>query len=81
MGCPWLVIDETFLRWAYTYRLTSGIAAFLRVLHPVVRNALLEYGIVEPGENLFIQILLLHPESSTTNPGVRLPNPIDVSLP
>lgn len=69
-GRPRIVIDETFLRWAYAYRSTSGIAAFLRVSRPVVRNALLEYGIVEPGENPFIRIPLLHSEGSTAGPGV-----------
>ena len=68
-GRPRIVIDETFLRWAYAYRSTSGIAAFLRVSRPVVRDALLQYRIAEPGEDPFIRIPL-HSEGSTTGPGV-----------
>lgn len=57
-GRPRLVIDEGFLRWAYNYRSTSGIAAFLNVSRPTVRNALLDYGIAEAGEDPFIRIPL-----------------------
>ena len=50
---PRAIIDPEFLRWAYSQRTTSGIAHFLGVSRPTVRNALLEYGIVSPGTNPF----------------------------
>ena len=65
-GRPRVVIDEAFLRWAYTYRSTSGIAAFLGVSRPVVRNALLQYGIAEPGEDPFIRLPVV-PLASTAS--------------
>jgi hypothetical protein len=55
-GRPRFVIDESFLRWAYTHRSTSGIADFLGVSRPTVRKALLDYGIVEPGEVPIIRL-------------------------
>ena len=55
-GHPRFIIDESFLCWAYTHRSTSGIAAFLGVSRPTVRKALLDYGIVEPGEVPIIRL-------------------------
>jgi hypothetical protein len=83
-GRPRIVIDETFLRWAYAYRSTSGIAAFLRVSRPVVRNALLQYGIVEPAENPIIRVPLRSegPNARTASSGAFhcLSNPIIIGF-
>lgn len=65
-GRPRVVIDEAFLRWAHTHRSTSGIATFLGVSRPVVRNALLQYGIVEPGEDPFVRLPNI-PNSALSN--------------
>ncbi|KAJ3926141.1 MAG: hypothetical protein NXY57DRAFT_906124 [Lentinula lateritia] len=42
-----------FLEWAYTQRTTSGIAEYLGVARQTVRQALLDYGIAQPGINPF----------------------------
>lgn len=52
-GRPRIVIDPGFLSFAYQQRSTRGIARFLGVGVTVVRNALLEYGIAQPGQNPF----------------------------
>ncbi|KAF7289552.1 hypothetical protein MKEN_01504000 [Mycena kentingensis (nom. inval.)] len=52
-GRPRVVIDPTFLRWAYAQRSTAGLCRFLGVSRTVVRNALLEAGIVEAQSNPF----------------------------
>jgi hypothetical protein len=52
-GRPRIHIDPTFLRWAHSHRSTSAIGRFLGVGRSAVRNALLDYGIVEPQSNPF----------------------------
>jgi hypothetical protein len=52
-GRPRIYIDPDFLRWAYGHRSISGIARFLHVDCSVVRNALLDYGIVQPQADPF----------------------------
>lgn len=52
-GRPKIVINHDFLAWAYRLRSTSGIADFLGVSHTIVRQALLDYNIVQPGVNPF----------------------------
>ena len=88
-GRPRIVIDETFLRWAYAYRSTSGIAAFLKVSRPVVRAALLHYRIAEPGEDPFVRIPLRSggstarpgaPASSLVKPNDHRPSLVNYSL-
>ncbi|KAJ3978570.1 hypothetical protein F5890DRAFT_1391376, partial [Lentinula detonsa] len=54
-GRPRIIIDRDFLAWAYRLRSTSGIARFLGVGRTVVRQALLDYHIVEPGSNPFAE--------------------------
>ncbi|KAJ7584519.1 hypothetical protein C8J56DRAFT_1005077 [Mycena floridula] len=49
-GRPKTVIDPTWLRWAYSQQTTAGIARFLQVGRTVVRQQLLEHGIVEPDQ-------------------------------
>jgi len=49
-----IIIDLTWLRWQYAHDTTSGIARTLGVSRPIVRKALVDYGIVEPGESPFI---------------------------
>lgn len=44
-----IVIDPVFLRIVYGMSSTSAIARLLRVSRPVVRKALLQYGIATPG--------------------------------
>ncbi|KAF9509587.1 hypothetical protein BS47DRAFT_1348967, partial [Hydnum rufescens UP504] len=53
-GRPRVVIDPDWLHWAFGHRSTSGIARFLGISRPIVREALLELGLVEPGENPFL---------------------------
>lgn len=52
-GRPRIIIDPEFLEFAHQHRSTTGIARFLGVGVSVVRNALLEYGIAQPGQNPF----------------------------
>ncbi|EJD00275.1 uncharacterized protein FOMMEDRAFT_30897 [Fomitiporia mediterranea MF3/22] len=52
-GRPRLLIDEGFLRRAYSMASTEATARFLRVGRSVVRNRLLELGIAERQENPF----------------------------
>ncbi|KAJ3817780.1 hypothetical protein F5880DRAFT_1441008, partial [Lentinula raphanica] len=52
-GRPRAVIDPEFLRWAYTHRTTTGIAEFLGLSRRTVRRALLEQGLVAPGNDPF----------------------------
>ncbi|KAF9063659.1 hypothetical protein BDP27DRAFT_1159342, partial [Rhodocollybia butyracea] len=52
-GRPRIVINRDFLSWAYRLRSTSGIADFLGVSRTIVRQALLDYDLVQPGINLF----------------------------
>ncbi|KAJ8075899.1 hypothetical protein PM082_021531 [Marasmius tenuissimus] len=52
-GRPRAIINPQFLAWAHTQRTTSGIAAFLGLGRTTVRQALLDYGIVTPGDNSF----------------------------
>ncbi|KAJ7109546.1 hypothetical protein C8R43DRAFT_904859 [Mycena crocata] len=47
--------DPEFLRWAYGQRSTASIGHYLGVSQSVVRNALLEHGIVEQQTNPFPQ--------------------------
>ena len=57
-GRPRLVFDPGFLQWAMTQRTTSRIASFLSVGRTTLRQAMLDYGLAEPGDNPFL------PESS-----------------
>ena len=59
-GRPRLVFDPGFLEWAMTQRTTSGIASFLSVGRTTLRQAMLDYGLAEPGDNPF------SPEGSTS---------------
>ncbi|KAK1217799.1 hypothetical protein PQX77_019534 [Marasmius sp. AFHP31] len=52
-GRPSIQINRDFLAWAYTERSASGIAHFLGISRRTLRRALLEYGIVQPGEDPF----------------------------
>lgn len=47
-GRPSIHIDPEFLRWSYSLRSITGIADFLGVSRRLVRQQLLDYGIVEP---------------------------------
>ncbi|KAH9907643.1 uncharacterized protein B0H18DRAFT_862262, partial [Fomitopsis serialis] len=46
-GRPRLVIDPTWLRWAYGHKSIADIARFLNIHRSTVRAALIEYGISE----------------------------------
>lgn len=59
-----IYIDPDFLRWAYGHRSTTGISCFLGVNRDTVRNALLDYGIVEPQQDPF----RCDPQSLAANP-------------
>lgn len=59
-GRPRLVFDPGFLQWAMTQRTTSGIASFLSVGRTTLRQAMLDYGLAEPGDDPFL------PEGSTS---------------
>ncbi|KAH9835205.1 uncharacterized protein C8Q71DRAFT_710059 [Rhodofomes roseus] len=52
-GRPRIVIDPTWLRWAYGHKSIAEIARFLNVHRSTVRAALLEYGITEARSNPF----------------------------
>jgi hypothetical protein len=52
-GRPRLVFDPGFLQWAMTQRTTSRIASFLSVGRTTLRQAMLDYGLAEPGDNPF----------------------------
>ncbi|KAL0067937.1 hypothetical protein AAF712_005106 [Marasmius tenuissimus] len=52
-GRPKNLINRDFLAWAYTQRTTAGIAHFLDLSRSTVRRALLQYGIVKPGDHPF----------------------------
>ncbi|KAK1230777.1 hypothetical protein PQX77_006126 [Marasmius sp. AFHP31] len=52
-GRPRTVINRDFLAWAYTQRTTAGIAHFLNLSARTVHRALLQYGIVKPGNYPF----------------------------
>jgi len=52
-GRPRYVIDRAWLAWARMQRTTSGIAHFLGISRKTVRQALLEYGLVQAGNNPF----------------------------
>ena len=53
-GRPRLVFDPNFLEWAITQRTTSRIASFLIVGRTTLRQAMLDYGLAEPGDNPFL---------------------------
>ena len=53
-GRPRLVFDPGFLQWAMTQRTTSRIASFLSVGRTSLRQAMLDYGLAEPGDNPFL---------------------------
>ena len=54
-GRPRAVIDCEWLTWAISMRSTSHIAQYLQVSRPVVRAALLEYGLREQSEDPFLR--------------------------
>lgn len=54
-GAPRKVIDRMWLSWAISRRNTSDIARFLGVSRDLVRRALLDYNMVEPGQDPFIR--------------------------
>jgi hypothetical protein len=51
-----IIIDPTWLRWQYAHDTTSGIARTLGVSRPIVRRALVDYGIAEPGGDPFVRL-------------------------
>ena len=53
-GRPRLVFDPNFLEWAITQRTTSRIASFLTVGRTTLCQAMLDYGLAEPGDNPFL---------------------------
>jgi hypothetical protein len=53
-GRPRLVFDPGFLQWAMTQRTTSRIASFMSVGRTTLRQAMLDYGLAEPGDNPFL---------------------------
>jgi hypothetical protein len=53
-GRPRLVFDPGFLQWAMTQRTTSRIASFLSVGRTTLRQAMLDYGLAEPGDSPFL---------------------------
>ena len=65
-GRPRLVFDPDFLRWAVTQRTTSRIASFLSVGRTTLRQAMLDYGLVEPGDNPFLPEGSVSPDPSDT---------------
>ncbi|KAJ7053160.1 hypothetical protein C8F01DRAFT_996937 [Mycena amicta] len=67
-GRPRIHIDPEFLRWAYTQRSTSSIARYLGLGRSTVRNALLEYGIVQPRSNPFPSTASPPAEDSDNHP-------------
>lgn len=52
-GRPRMILDETFLRFAYQHQCATGIARTIGCLVSTVRQALLDYGISEPGDDPF----------------------------
>ena len=52
-GRPKYVIDRAWLAWAHMQRTTSGIAHFLGISRKTVRQALLDYGLAQAGNNPF----------------------------
>jgi hypothetical protein len=54
-GHPGLIIDQEWLTWAVEIRNTSEIACYLGISWPIMRDALLEYGLSEPADNPFIR--------------------------
>lgn len=68
-GRPRIVINRDFLSWAYRLRSTSGIADFLGVSRTIVRQALLDYDLVQPGTNPFP----LETEETDSQSGPDLP--------
>ncbi|KAJ3841671.1 hypothetical protein F5878DRAFT_510266, partial [Lentinula raphanica] len=75
-GRPRAVIDPDFLRWARTHRTNTGIADFLGVSRRTVRRALLENGIVSPGDVPFEDQVSIPDESidDILNPNLELPS-------
>lgn len=65
-GRPRLVFDPGFLQWAMTQRTTSRIASFLSVGRTTLRQAILDYGLAEPGNNPFLPEGSLDPDPSET---------------
>ncbi|KAJ3826073.1 hypothetical protein F5880DRAFT_1456433, partial [Lentinula raphanica] len=72
-GRPRAVIDPEFLRWAYTHRTTTGIAEFLGLSRRTVRRALLEQGLVAPGNDPF-QDQDSAQEGHTLEPNLDIPS-------
>jgi hypothetical protein len=66
-GRPRLIFDPNFLQWAITQRTTSRIASFLTVGRTTLRQAMLDYGLAEPGNNPFL------PESSISELSLAAP--------
>ncbi|KAJ3841308.1 hypothetical protein F5878DRAFT_650604 [Lentinula raphanica] len=62
-----------FLRWAYTHRTTTGIAEFLGLSRRTVRRALLEQGLVAPGNDPF-QDQDSAQEGHTLEPNLDIPS-------
>lgn len=89
-GRPRIVIDREFLQWAYSQRTTASIHRFLGVSRDTVRRALLEYGIVSPQADPFLdgaelpphEDEALLPDDDLLEPNVtipaELPLPIDI---
>jgi hypothetical protein len=65
-GRPRLVFDPGFLQWAMTQRTTSRIASFLSVGRTTLRQAMLDYGLAEPGDNPFLPEGSISLDSSET---------------
>ena len=65
-GRPRLVFDPGFLQWAMTQRTTSRIASFLSVGRTTLRQAMLDYGLAEPGDNPFLPEGSISPDPLTS---------------
>ncbi|KAL0057050.1 hypothetical protein AAF712_016331, partial [Marasmius tenuissimus] len=52
-GRPRVEINPVFLSWAYSHRTQSAIAQFLGISRSTVHRALLDQGVVQPGEDPF----------------------------
>ena len=85
-GRPRLIIDPGFLQWAMTQRTTSRIASFLSVGRTTLREAMLDYGLAEPGDNPFLpegsisqdpsETVLVADDDDILEPELPLPLPL-----
>jgi hypothetical protein len=84
-GRPRLVFDHSFLQWAMTQRTTSRIASFLSVGRTTLRQAMLDYGLAEPGNNPFLpegSISIDSPETVLASDDILEPElPFPLTLP